>query len=45
MSKSELESRQVEEMVQAEMSEELAYLVDQGLSLSPLPAGSMPYIS
>jgi len=45
MSKSELESRQVEEMMQAEMSEELAYLVDQRMSLSPPAAGSMPYIS
>ena len=39
------ESRQVEELMEAEMSDELAFLVDQRMSLSPPAAGSMPYIS
>ncbi len=41
----QLESRQVEELMEAEMSDELAFLVDQRMSLSPPAAGSMPYIS
>mmetsp|Transcript_40211 Transcript_40211/g.64845 ORF Transcript_40211/g.64845 Transcript_40211/m.64845 type:complete len:280 (+) Transcript_40211:278-1117(+) len=39
------ESREAEELMEAETSEELSYLVDQRLSLSPPAAGSMPYIS
>eukprot|EP00802_Teleaulax_amphioxeia_P012996 Tamp_13043.p1 GENE.Tamp_13043~~Tamp_13043.p1 ORF type:complete len:302 (-),score=57.89 Tamp_13043:849-1640(-) len=39
------QGRQVEQLMQEEVSQELAYLVDQRMSLSPPAAGSMPYIS
>jgi len=36
---------QVSLIVEAEVSDELAFLVDQRMSLSPAQAQSMPYIS
>ena len=36
------ESRQVEGLMEAEMSDELAFLVDQRMSLSPPAAGRGP---
>mmetsp|Transcript_931 Transcript_931/g.2057 ORF Transcript_931/g.2057 Transcript_931/m.2057 type:complete len:247 (-) Transcript_931:40-780(-) len=42
---SENAEREVEELVEEEMCDELTFLVDQRMSLSPQVQGSMPYIS